>query len=172
MSWKEWMRIKKLPMRAILCLGQVSGQPRLREDRLFILAVMAIAVVVAVLILVLAALLVPLLNREVNGYLGIQFSNPEQMSATEWKVPVAAVIGPAELYEWTVILMENGTIVDRLDPITDEQSTHLTFVDLAGHDELSTGDYFWVECDPSRYYELAMVWRDSGSLYGSEAWET
>ena len=172
MSLKEWKRIKKLPMRAILCLGQVSGQPRLREDRLFLLGVLGIAVVLAVLVLILAALLAPLLNREVNGYGGVVFSNPEQMSATEWKVTVAAVTGPAELYEWKAILLENGTVVDRLDPITDEPSTHLTFVDLAGYGKVSTGDYFLVECDPSRSYELIIIWRDSGNVYGSEAWET
>ncbi|MCJ2557248.1 MAG: hypothetical protein LN415_09135 [Candidatus Thermoplasmatota archaeon] len=166
------MRTKKLPMRAILCLGQVPGQPRLREDRLFLPVVVGTAVVLAVLFLILAALLAGLMFRETGQYRGVWFSNPEQMSATEWKVTVTVVNGPAESHGWEAILLENGTIVEELDPITDEPSTHLTFVDLAGHGKLSAGDYFLVECDPSRSYELVMVWRDSGSVYGSEAWET
>lgn len=172
MSLKEWMRTKKSPMRAILCLGQVSGQPRLREDRLFLPVVIGIAVVLAVLILILAALLAGIMSRETGQYKGVLFSNPEQMSATEWNVTVAGFVGQAELYRWKAILLENGTFVDELDPITDEPSTHLTFVDFAGYGKLSTGDYFLVECDPSRSYELIIVWRDSGSLYGSEGWET
>ncbi len=166
------MRIKKLPMRAILCLGQVPGQPRLREDRLFLLAVMAIAVVVAVLVLILAALVTRPPFPPVNGYRDVQFSDPEVMSATEWKVTVAGVVEAAELYRWKAILLENGTVVDELDPITDEPSTHLTFVDLAGYDMVSAGDYFWVKCDSSRSYELVIIWRDSGNVYGSAAWET
>ena len=172
MSLREWMRTKKLPMRAILCLGQVPGQPRPREDRLFLPVVLVIAVVLVVLVLILAALLADIASRETSPFGGVWFSDPERMSATEWNVTVAVVVGPAELYEWKAILLENGTFVDELDPITDEPSTHLTFVDLAGHGELSAGDYFLVECDPSRYYELAMVWRDSGNLLGSEDWET
>ena len=166
-------RLKEgLLMRAILCLGQVPGQPRPREDRLFLPAVLVIAVVLAVLVLILAALLAPLMFAEVNGYRQVAFSNPEQMSATEWNVTVAGVVGPAELHELKAILLENGTFIDELDPITDEPSTHLTFVDLVGYGKLSAGDYFWVECDPSKSYELVIVWRDSGNLFGAEAWET
>lgn len=172
MSLKEWMRVKKLPMRAILCLGQVPGQPRPREDRLFLPVVLVIAVVLAVLVLILAALLAGLMFREVNGDHFVEFSDPEQMSATEWKVTVAVFTGPAELDRWVAVLLENGTVVDELDLITDEPSTHLTFVDLAGYGKVSTGDYFWVECDPSRSYELLIFWRDSGNLFGKEAWET
>lgn len=160
-------------MRTILCLGQVPGRPRLREDRYLILGVMAIAVTMAVVVLIVVALFSS--HRDdviIDGYLDVQFSSPEQVSSTKWKMTVAGASRAERLHDFKAMLFENGSVLEAMDPITEDPSAPFAFVDLDGDRRVGTGDYFQVECSPSRFYSISMIWRDTGNVVGMVEWQT
>ncbi|MFQ6106433.1 MAG: hypothetical protein ACE5QF_02430 [Thermoplasmata archaeon] len=162
-------------MRTILCLGQVPPEPpRPREDWQLFIAVLAIAIVMAfVSLLVLAVLILPRgMIVDHKSEPTVQLTGPQDLGGNQWEVKVAGVSEVKRLDNFMVLLLENGTVVDDINPLSEQHSTYLTFTDLDGAGSLTTGDFFTITCPHSSGYRLSIVWRDSASERGRVEWET
>jgi len=150
--------------------------PQKRDDKT---ALTIIVVVVAILIIVPLILSV-VLYVMVSGLIGVggpdepyvQLVAREPSAGNQWRVDVAGVSYRETLYDFEVILLENGTLLDRIAPLEEGTPPPLSFTDLDGGYSLSVGDFFTITCKPGSYYDLVIIWRSSNSEVGGEHWYT
>ena len=170
-----------MSIRAILCALQTYPYPgpwvpQKRDDKT---ALTIIVVVVAILIIV-PLILSAVLYIMVSGLIGdgqphepiVILDVPELSAGNQWSVDVAGISSLEPLYDFEVILLENGTWLDRIDPLEEWTPPPLSFTDLDGGRSLSVGDFFTITCKPGSHYELVILWKASSSKVGGEDWYT
>ena len=89
-----------------------------------------------------------------------------------WEVKVTSTTRNEELRLYMVVLLKNGTRVHTIDPLEEIDTGDYRFTDLDGGGRLSSGDRFYITCEPAGNYELSVIWRDGGNERGSAIWET
>ena len=170
-----------MSIRTILCALQTYPYPgpwvpQKRDDKT---ALTIIVVVVAILIIV-PLILGAVLYIMVSGLIGpdgsyepdVILGAPTSSAGNQWRVDVAGVSYREPLYDFEVILLENGTLLDRIAPLEEGTPPPLSFTDLDGGYSLTAGDFFTITCKPGSSYDLVIIWRASSSEVGAEHWYT
>jgi len=151
--------------------------PQKRDDK----TALTILVVVVAILVVVPIVMAFVMYVMVSGLIGedfgpreanIQLGAPELSAGNQWSVAVAGVSTPEPLYDFEVILLENGTWLDSIYPLVEGTPPPLSFTDLEGGHSLTAGDFFTITCKPGSHYELLIIWDVSGNEVGSEDWYT
>ncbi len=127
----------------------------------------AITVVLAAVLYVLVTSLIP-----DEPELGHVVMSKEPIGPDTWELSVTSTTTNEELSFYKVIILKNGTRVHTMDPLEEVSKGNYRFTDLDEGGKLTSGDRFYITCEPGSRYELNIFRRDSGNIRGSVDWET
>ncbi len=128
----------------------------------------AITVVLAAVLYVLVTNLIPPEPEP----LGHVVMSKEPIGPDTWEFRVTSTSANEELSFYKVIILKNGTRVHTMDPLEEVSKGNYRFTDLDDGGRLTSGDRFYITCEPESRYELNIFWRESGNIRGSVDWET
>ncbi len=139
-----------------------------------IVIVIILIFLAVVTVAVLFVIFTPLTGPSSNGTEEaptVTFSSPESLGSNVWKVTVESVseADPVDDFDLSIMKDHNFTVFFRSIAEPDPLG-RFTFVDVAGHDRLTAGDYFTVVCDPGSMYILVLSWGTFGLTSGSVEW--
>lgn len=150
--------------------------PQKRDDKTALTIIVVVVVILVVVPVILSFVLYIMVSGLIGGTDGlepnIQLGAPEASAANQWRVDVAGTSSVEPLHQFKVILLENGTWLDELDPLVEGTPAPLSFTDLVGERSLTSGDFFTITCKPGSHYDLVIIWRASDSEVGAEHWYT
>jgi hypothetical protein len=150
--------------------------PQKRDDSKTLTIIVVIVAILIIVPLILSAVLYIMVSGLIGGTDGLEpdvlLGAPTSSASNQWSVEVAGASSLEPLHQFKVILLENGTWVDEIDPLSDWLSPPLSFTDLAGERSLTSGDFFTITCKPGSHYDLVIIWRASANEVGAEHWYT
>jgi len=171
-----------MSIRTILCALQTYPYPgpwvpQKRDDKTALTIIVVVVAILIIVPLILSAVLYIMVSGLIGEDIGsrepnIQLGAPTASAGNQWSVDVAGVSEAESLYRFRALLMENGTLLDELNPLAEGTSPPLSFTDLDGGRSLTAGDFFTIICEPGSSYELVIIWRDTGNVKASVDWET
>ncbi len=170
-----------MSIRTILCALQTYPYPgpwvpQKRDDKTALTIIVVVVAILIIVPLILSVVLYVMVSGLIGGTDGlepnIQLGAPTSSAGNQWRVDVAGVSSVEPLHQFKVILLENGTWVDEIDPLSDWLSPPLSFTDLVGGRSLTSGDFFTITCKPGSHYELVIIWKASSHKIGGEEWYT
>ena len=164
----------------LLCLSQAYPPPwqpppqEAKDDKiLIIIAVLVVIFVVGPIILsaIMYVMVSGLIGGTMTGEPNVQLASPHASGTNQYRVAVAGVSEPRELYNFKAVLLKDYQLLEEMRPIG-SPTANMTFTDLDGGGTLSVGDYFIITCDPGSEYTLSVIWQASGNERGNASWHT
>ena len=150
--------------------------PQKRDDKTALTIIVVVVAILIIVPLILSVVLYIMVSGLIDGgqpYEPVVVMDvPELSAGNQWSVRVAGVSTLEPLQQFKVIILENGTWLEEIDPLTEGTPPPLSFTDLDGGRSLSAGDFFTIPCKPGSHYELLIIWRVSDNKIGGEDWYT